>query len=151
MTNRVLANDFDDDWNVTLLFGELDPHTRSFRYASAGHPTGYVVSSSGRVKGDLLSTGLPLGILPEANFGVSTPVHLEVGDIVFLYTDGIIDAWSSEGTQLGCERALDVVCANRHQRASDIVESLYQAIRNHTKDEPQLDDMTMIVIKVLSG
>ncbi len=133
---------------VTLLFGCLDPRTRSFRYASAGHPTGYVLDASGAVKIRLESTGLPLGIEPEAEFPVRDSIVLEPGDTLLLLTDGILEARSPELVPFGAERTLEIVRANRSRTAEEILASLVRAVCEFARREAPLDDMTAIAIKV---
>ncbi len=74
--NRFLAKETDDHF-VTLLLGCLDPQSRSFHYASAGHPTGYVLDSAGAVKARLESTAPPLAVSPASEeFPAADPVIL---------------------------------------------------------------------------
>jgi sigma-B regulation protein RsbU (phosphoserine phosphatase) len=117
-------------------------------YASAGHPPGYVLDPSGKVKTLLKSTGIPLGILADRDFPAAPPLPLEPGDLVFLLTDGIVEANADDETFFGVERALEVVRANRDRSAREIVHTLYGTVRDFCRDRDQLDDMTAIVIKV---
>ena len=95
-----------DDLFVTLLQATLDPETRSFVYASVGHPTGYIIGSSGEVKAHLESTGVPLGIMPEASSPISCPMTLDPGDVVLLLADGLPEARSRENSLFGTERVI---------------------------------------------
>jgi PAS domain S-box-containing protein len=149
--NRLLTDDVDGEDYVTLFLARLDPQTRSFVYANAGHPPGYLFDRSGAVKRCLESTGVPLGILPEWSYPPSDVMTLEPGDLVLLVTDGINEAAAPDGTMF-CppgrpERAFDVVRANRSRTAQEIVGALCAAVRDHCKGNPPLDDITVIVIK----
>ena len=75
---------------VTLFLGILDSETGEFRYASAGHPSTFLR----RANGEILALGAgsaPLGVHPEATWK-SGSVELEAGDLLLLYTDGVIEA-----------------------------------------------------------
>ena len=146
--NRVLSDDTDGEPYVTLLFARLDPRSRSLVYASAGHPTGYVASSSGAVKERLESTGIPLGLLPEADFPSSSAVTLEPGDTVLLLTDGILEARAPNGILFGEKRALDTLRVYREDTARQLVNNLYHTVRAFTQNGPQHDDITAVSIKV---
>ncbi len=148
LTNRALADDAGAERNVTLLLGHLDTHNRSFTYSSAGHQTGYVLSSSGLVKAALLSTSIPLGVMPDIDFAATPAIPLDPGDVVFVYTDGVVEAFSPAGNQFGRDRALEVVRAHRGRRAREIVEAMCESVKKHAQNRPQSDDLTMIVIKV---
>lgn len=133
---------------VTLFLGRLDPHTRTFTYASAGHPTGYVLDASGAVKARLESTTLPLGIAPETTFPIGTKVSLEVGDTVLLLTDGILDAQSSASDAFGTERLLETVRAARACKAAEIIARLFEAVRAFCGPEKLIDDITAVAVRV---
>jgi len=148
LVNASLVRETEDDRFVTLLFGRLDPRTRSFVYASAGHPAGYVLDASGSVKACLESTSLPLGILPDADFPPGEPVALEPGDLVLLITDGILEARSPTGDYFGARRALEVVRAHRQAAAGEIIEVLHRAVLEFSETRKPADDVTALVIKV---
>ncbi len=147
--NRILAEDIGQDRYVTLFLGKIDPAKHTFSYASAGHPTGYVLSASGEIKMLLKRTSVPLGINPNAKYTGEVQVPLESGEIVLLLTDGIEEATGPDESFFGIERTLQVVRQNRDQPPRAILDTLYRAVREFSQDAPQLDDVTAIVIKVL--
>ena len=51
------------------------------------------------------------------------------GDLIFFYTDGVVEATSPDGQMFGIERTLDVIRSTRSQSACDIVKSLEEANR----------------------
>jgi serine phosphatase RsbU (regulator of sigma subunit) len=148
LVNQALISDNLEDRFTTLLFARLDPAERTLVYASAGHPPACVIDKSGEVRALLKSTGVPLGILPECQYPAAAPVTLNPGDIVFLLTDGILEANSPDDKPFGLQRALDIVRSNRERHAREIVNLIYGAVRQFCHDDCQLDDMTAIIIKV---
>jgi len=148
LANASLVRETGDDQFVTLLLGRLDPRTRAFVYASAGHPAGYILDASGSVKACLESTSVPLGIWPDVDFPPGDPVMLEPGDLVLLITDGILEARSPTGDYFGTGRALEVVRAHRGQAAGEIIEALYWAVLEFSESRKPADDVTAVVIKV---
>jgi serine phosphatase RsbU (regulator of sigma subunit) len=151
LANRALAADVDEGRFVTLFLCRLDPVARTLVYVSAGHPPGYVVGHDGTVRVVLDSTGLPLGLIEEADFPEAEAVALEPGDHVLLLTDGIIEATGPDQTVFGTERAIDVVRAHRGESASQIVEALHKAVRDFAGRDDLIDDVTSVVIKVTPG
>lgn len=146
--NGTLVKEIEENRFVTLFFGRLDPRSREFTYASAGHPTGYVLSEAGEVRHCLESTGPPLGVFADATFSGNGPVTLEAGDVVLLLTDGVLEAANPQQTEpFGVQRALDVVRANRQRTAAEIVAALYQAVRQFSQRDQQTDDITVVVVK----
>jgi len=148
LANRVLAEDIGDDLFVTLFLGRLDPGTRSLQYASAGHPTSYLLDGAGRTRGLLKSTAVPLGVLPELQYVTSEAMRLEAGDLVLFLTDGIAEARTPDQTPFGVDRILDFVRSCRTSDARRIVNDLYQTVRTFSQNTPQRDDITAVVLKV---
>ena len=143
--NDFLLADHQEARFVTLFLAQLDPRDGSFCYASAGHRC-YVLGPGDEVE-FLDATSVPLGILP--GFVPSAPMRtLRPGQVVLFPTDGVEDTESPQGVPFGVERALDVVRANRHRSAAEIVESLYRSARSFAQDAPQQDDITAVVLKV---
>ncbi len=149
LTNRCLSTDPLSSTFVTAVLLRLDPGTRSMSYASAGHPTGYVLDAEGRTRVTLESVGPPLGVEATATFPAAT-VALESGDLVVLVTDGITEAAPRDGTAFGMDRVLELVRKHRHQSPDDIVTALFVAVLDHCIGNC-LDDLTAVVVKVDGG
>jgi serine phosphatase RsbU (regulator of sigma subunit) len=145
----VLAEDVGNERFVTLFLARLDPRTRSLVYASAGHPTGYLLDTKGSVKTTLQRSGPPLGVRPDTQYLSSPEIALASGDLVLLVTDGIEESMAPDNTLFGVEHTLEVVRAHREKAAHEIVAAFYQAVRHFSKNTAQADDVTAIVIKVL--
>jgi sigma-B regulation protein RsbU (phosphoserine phosphatase) len=149
-TNSLLLNETPADTFVTLLMIQISSDSRTLTYVSAGHPTGYVLNSTGELKASLVSTEMPLAIDFEADFPVGCAVGLRPGDIILLFSDGVIEAMSSDGALFGQERALGVVRNNLHKTAREIVESLLSGVGAFCGSEKHEDDLTAVVVKVSS-
>ncbi len=149
--NGVLAEDIGQERFITLFMARLDPRSRSLAYASAGHPTGYLLNAAGDIKRTLPRTGVPLGIHPDTQYVSSSEIQLASGDLLMLLTDGIEESMSPDNALFGNERILEIVRAHHKKTAREIVEALYDAVRQFSKNTPQLDDVTAIVIKVKAG
>jgi phosphoserine phosphatase RsbU/P len=149
LANRVLAEDLAEGRNVTLFLAQLEPRARTLRHSSAGHPPGYVLDATGAVRARLYSTGLPLGIQPDGDFAAEPALTLHRGDVVVLFTDGLVEARCPAEKVFGQDRVLDVVRASRSGSARDVVGALHQAVRDFSGDQPQRDDITVIVIKAV--
>ena len=146
--NRVLAGDVDFERFVTVILARLDPRSQSLVYASAGHPSGYVLDADGQVKARLKRLGVPLGIRPDIDYAAGPVISLAAGDIVLLLTDGLEEAMSPQNTFFGVDQILEVVRAHSERTAGEIVEALYHAVRDFSQGLPQLDDLTVVVVKV---
>jgi serine phosphatase RsbU (regulator of sigma subunit) len=148
IANDILVDDMGTDHFVTLSFAVLDPWKRSLVYASAGHPTGYILNAAGGVKAWLKSTSAPLGFLPDNGFPSSGELPLAPGDLLLFLTDGITEARAPDGTPFESQRALDVVRLYHRDSAQQIVSNLYHAVRAFSHCKPPRDDITAVVTKV---
>lgn len=133
---------------MRLFFARIDPQQRSLSYINAGHPPGYVLDRSGAIKATLPSETLPLAILPDVDFPIKGPVHLDAGDTVLLITDGVLEARSPDGEMFGSERMLRVVRDRYATSAQALIDTLYLAIRDFTRQDHTADDVTIVAIRV---
>jgi PAS domain S-box-containing protein len=135
------------DYFVTLFLGRLDPFTRSLVFSNAGHLPAYVIDRRGEVKLVLQSTGPPVGVCPTSVFPNGPAVRLEPGDLLFLLSDGIVEAHTGDFLLFGIERTLEVVRAHRHEPPGEIIAALMDQVREWS-GSAKADDMTAIFIKV---
>jgi phosphoserine phosphatase RsbU/P len=147
-TNKVLAADVGKERYITLLLAALNPHTRTLMYANAGHPAGFIFDGSGEVKSRLTRNGPPLGMKPSTIYRTAEEVQLEKGDLLLLLTDGIEETLSSDDKFFGIERILKIVRQNQHLPAITIIENLFAAHREFAGNASQVDDLTVLLIKV---
>jgi len=146
-TNRLLAADTSDFHFVTLLMARFDPPRRTMIYASAGQ-RGYVMHTTGEVS-VLESTSLPLGVREDTIVPASAPIRLRPGEIVAFFTDGVTDAESPGRVRFGVGRALAVIRSEQPQSARRILDALYEELMGFTRQQPQRDDITMVIVKVV--
>jgi sigma-B regulation protein RsbU (phosphoserine phosphatase) len=101
--NDVLCNNIAADKFVTLFYGILDSETRTMQYANAGHLPPVLMHVDGTTE-QLNEGGAVLGVFRGWQYQDGT-VYLGAGDRLFLFTDGITEASSSDGEEFG-ERGL---------------------------------------------
>lgn len=128
---------------VTGVFLTLDINTGQVTLANAGHCPPYVRRYDGRVERVDGGHATAIGFFRESSFS-EVELQLAPGDALVLYTDGIIEATSVDGEQLGPQRLADCLGA-ADGNAAAIVERVLAAVRAHTTSAPPVDDVTMIV------
>lgn len=152
LVNQRLCEDLESNHFVTLFFGRLDPRTGALSYAGAGHCPGYVLSPAGLVKATLTSKGVPLGIASSAKYPPGPVACLAAGELLFLYTDGIVEARPAGAPdQFGIQRTLDTLRAHAAETPDQILDAIYRAARAFSPLKAQEDDMTAILVKVAVG
>ena len=130
---------------VTLFLATLDDN-RELRYVNAGHNPQYVLRVDGRVE-RLSSTGLPLALFGGHGYREMT-VPLSAGDLLFFYTDGLVEAENDRGDQFGPER-LEAILIEEHARGIDAVLERIEGDVNAFRGavEP-MDDATLMAMRV---
>jgi sigma-B regulation protein RsbU (phosphoserine phosphatase) len=130
---------------ITFFFSVLDTETGELAFANAGHNPPIVVRAAGELQ--MLEGGGPvLGILPAAPY-TEQCAHLDRGDLLVLYSDGVTDANNANFDEFGEDRFIEVLKRHRHQPAADIVAAVTNALAEFAAGAPQGDDITLVVAK----
>ncbi len=146
--NRLYVHNINFITFVTLFYAKLDPQTRLLRYASAGHNPPLLYRPSTQESTWLKPTGPAIGLVDDFGFA-SNDVQLSSGDILLLYTDGIVEAVNpSQDQQFGYDRLLDVVRQNDGSSATELVQKLRQALNDFTQGGLLADDITLIACRI---
>jgi len=132
---------------ATLLYVELDTQSGNLLISNAGHLPPIIKKADGSVQKIAPAGGSPLGILANMSFGQET-VHLDRGDTMILYTDGIIEAMDAKEKLYGFDRfeALIRKCV----ADPDILKSaIIDDVNRYTGLCAQHDDMTLVTFGAL--
>lgn len=146
-TNKMLHADLEDERFVTLFCTQLDIAGRCLVYANAGHPSCFVLDSSGSIRASLDSCGPPLGMFRHSQYACSEKIMLQTGDILVLLTDGILETVNVVDDAFGVEKTLEVIKAHREKSAKEILLQLQEALHNFAGALPRLDDITIVLVK----
>ncbi len=146
--NRELIIDGNEEHFVTMILVRIDLKTRSLSYASAGHVPGYLLDSAGETRLWMRNTGIPLGIFDHTAYQASDTLPLNEGDLLALFSDGIIEAVDEAQVPYSIERALDVIAGCRSSQAAETVDELCQAIIDYSHGGTLQDDTTALVCHV---
>jgi serine phosphatase RsbU (regulator of sigma subunit) len=145
--NEALHGSFDKRSFITLIYAIVDVDTGKVLLVRAGHcPLLLVSSHQGcyvRPKG--MGVGLGDGVAFSSSIEEET-IHLQQGDVVVLYTDGVTEARCGD-EEFGYDRLLDAVLQVREQSASEIKEHLLNTIKAFTEQQASHDDLTLVVLK----
>ena len=130
---------------VTLFYGVLNPVTNQFSYANAGHNRPLLKRNTGQL--ETLSLGdIAMGFLPEFAFREDTIIMMP-GDTLLIYSDGITEARNGGGEFFETERLHEIFDRSTTLPAASIIEHIMKAVGDFTRDAPQSDDMTLLVLK----
>ena len=143
--NRLIAEEAKFGMFVTLFYAVIDLEERTLTYVNAGHNP--PLMWDGALSPIMLEgRGIALGVLEDADLEEYT-VPLKKGDVVVLYTDGVIEAINDQEEEFGTDRLAELVGARRNLPAPALVGEINRAVSEFTGPQPQFDDWTLLVLK----
>ncbi len=145
--NRLLYEITDAPRYVTLFYGKLDVASRCLEYTNAGHLPPVLLRASAEEVVLLEKGGPVIGLFPGATFE-SDRIRLEPGDVLVLYTDGVVEAENSLAEQYSRERLVSLVRRHTDMSAQYLVERIYASVVEFTGTDVLRDDLTLSVLKV---
>jgi sigma-B regulation protein RsbU (phosphoserine phosphatase) len=161
---------------ATLFYAAYDEVTQALTYVNAGHNAPLLVRSPSLRRPEGIARMIRpvasgnLALVPEVENGASIcrletggtiigafeasifqqeTLHLEPGDVLVAYTDGVIEAHSSQGEAFGEERLEQLVLDNHAASARDLVHRIVETVSDFTRGTHQHDDMTLVVLKIV--
>lgn len=144
--NERILNDSRSGMFVTAVYAVLEPNTGRLRYVNAGHNPPLLVSNARSKQVDRLrSTGMALGVLGDMIWKQKV-ARLLPGDVLVMYTDGLTDARSPNGTYYDENRLLNVV-RRATNSAKEIIDAILEDLDHFTGDVSRLDDVTLLVAR----
>ena len=144
--NEVLARHVHTDHYITMLYAVLDLHTLELTFSSAGHhPLLHYSSRDGEVHTLMNERGFPILAFEDNSFDENT-IHLEKGDVLLFFTDGIIDVKNEQHEFWGMDRLKESFARHHGGTADEIVSSLYQDAQAFYQGSQYLDDLSLMVL-----
>ncbi|MEK6932819.1 MAG: PP2C family protein-serine/threonine phosphatase [Nanoarchaeota archaeon] len=146
--NKRLHDDRVSDKFMTLVYSLLDKEG-NVKYANAGHNPPILFKASENNFHELDNSGIPLGVLNNSSYNVST-VKLKEKDILISYTDGIIELVNKKSRIFGESRLKKLVHDNKNKTSKELVDIILEETQKFSKRANLEDDMTIAIIKKLN-
>ncbi|QRG68160.1 PP2C family protein-serine/threonine phosphatase [Brevibacillus choshinensis] len=142
--NRIVERNIDPSMFITMLFGCYDTNRHCFRYAVAGHEPGFVYRAREGRFYDMDGQGAALGLCSDSRYE-EKEIHLDVGDVLILLTDGVTER-KIDRYYLQREELVSYLQAEVGAPAQVMADSLYRRLLLLSQFELP-DDYTMIVLR----
>jgi sigma-B regulation protein RsbU (phosphoserine phosphatase) len=132
---------------TTAFLADLEPDARTLTYVSAGHNPPILRRASGQIE-RLEAGGLPLGIARSGrhDYGKTT---LKSGDLLVIFTDGVVEAQNGAGEEYGEPRLLELLSSLPASSAGDDLSRLMASVDTFVGTARQHDDITCLVLRCL--
>lgn len=144
VNRQVYASSLMDRY-ATVFYANFDAATRTLRYVNAGHNPPMVIRRDGSVIW-LEAGGPPVGMFSDAHYEEGL-VHLDAGDVVIAYTDGVIEALNPDGEEWGVKAMQKVAQESSTQCADSIVNAIFTTVDEYSQGR-QTDDATVLAMRV---
>ena len=151
--NMVMSEEMRQDMFVTIIYAIIDMGAQTLTLARAGHELPLLVVSepSGEARVEFPgSDGMALGMVP-TEFFESALADLRLpfrpGDVLVLFTDGMTETLSTDGSEFGKNRLAEVVLALRQESPEVINGGILNALLGHTGGQVPADDITILTVK----
>jgi serine phosphatase RsbU (regulator of sigma subunit)/CheY-like chemotaxis protein len=143
--NQFLCHDTSEERLVALFLAKIRSADRVLQYANAGH-RGYLLRP-GSAPELLKPNGIPLNVVEEYQLEPAELVRMQPGDLVLLYTDGVIECTSVAGEPFGQDRMLEFVAQRADASAREIVDRLFEEVGRFIPEGCVEDDMTAVIVR----
>lgn len=130
---------------ATLFFGGYDDHTRSLSYVNCGHSPPLLLRSTGAVE-RLGATATVLGLFENWECSLAE-THLQPGDVLSLFTDGITETFGAQGKEFGDERLLGIVRQHRELNSTQILREVESALEDFRSGDQLQDDSSLVIAR----
>jgi serine phosphatase RsbU (regulator of sigma subunit) len=130
---------------VTLFLFLLNP-SGAGQFISAGHNPAYLFRAATREIEQLSSEAFVVGMFDFASYQSRT-LHLELGDILVVYSDGLTEAENPDGDMWGTRNLLEVIREQGPSGSRAVEQAVLGALDAFTQLTPQTDDITFVVVE----
>lgn len=144
--NRIVEKNVTSNMFITMFYGQYNPKSNLFRFASAGHEPGFIYRAKEKQFVEIDAKGLVLGVLKNTHYNQYETV-IEKGDMIILLTDGVTEC-RNENRFIKREEVVEVIERYAHLPAQEHVEKVYMHFNDYNKYELK-DDFTLVIIKKL--
>ncbi|QDU32066.1 Phosphoserine phosphatase RsbU [Poriferisphaera corsica] len=145
--NEALIRDTLTSEFATIWYGVLDPKHMRLTYCNGGHEPPILIRKGAIHQLDV--GGMLVGVMPGHPYEKGL-WDLESGDIIMLYTDGLLDAFNTDGEKFGRQRAMNALltASREKQNASEMLNHVLWEMRQFTGIHRATDDTTVVVVRV---
>jgi phosphoserine phosphatase len=149
--NNQLEEDLPDDRFITAFMGFLDPVKHTVRYHSGGQgPILHFRARDEQCEWHRPTT-FPVGIIELDKAGEARLLQMDPGDVLVLLSDGIYEYENKQGVQFGEERVARLLKYHHRLPMNELSKQILSATYEHGKGVEQQDDITLVLIRRLSG
>ena len=132
---------------VSFAYLLLDKRTMTAHVATAGHPPIFLIQKSDGAIIEIRTPNLALAVQASTQY-TERAVHVNHGDVLILYTDGITEATNDKGEQFGADRLKELISNTERGSSEALSNSIMASVRTFAIKKEFADDATIVVVRV---
>ncbi len=146
--NQLLLERASGERYVTMFSCYYDHTERALHYINAGHcpPLRVRKTASGFELKQLEEGGTVIGLIAAARYRQAT-VSIEPGDLLIVFSDGIVESANPKDDEYGERRLADVVKENFAKDVEEIRAGILRSVEQFAAGVPPADDLTFLVVR----
>jgi sigma-B regulation protein RsbU (phosphoserine phosphatase) len=145
--NDLVNRTFTTEHFISMVYVEFTASSNGLVfYANAGHSNPILLHAATNEAERLQATGQLLGPFPAEKYRTEYMV-MKPGDILLLYTDGIVEAANERQEMFGEHRLIHIMRENRRCSPKELCQAILQEVQIHNRLVEYSDDKTVVVIK----
>ena len=146
-SNTILYERQLEEYYCTLCYALFDVKKRVVTIANSGLPYPVRCSADGIAQVEI--PGVPLGLFAGSSYE-EISFDLVPGDVYVFCSDGVYDAVDGRGREFGYDRLIQVVADRRQQPAREIVDAIFNAVKEFRGETAPNDDITAVAVRIIS-
>ena len=146
--NNQLCEGNDEEFFVTVWLGILEISTGNGWAVNAGHEHPVIRRGNGSFDLVVYKHSPAVGVMSGIPFR-QHEFHLDPGDALFVYTDGVPEATNAKSELFGNERMLQVLNAHTEEEPENLLPIMHREINAFVGEAPQFDDITMLMLEYI--
>lgn len=150
--NDAVSNCLERSSFITASYFLIDTHVKKIYYARAGHCPSLHYDAQNQTVNYIEGKGLGLGIMRNSKFVNYIEVcvqNYQAGDLLMLYTDGVVECANAAGDEYGYDRLKQFIATNATSSLANLVQGVQKEMGNFSKGSQLVDDCTMVLVRFL--
>jgi phosphoserine phosphatase RsbU/P len=144
--NNSMCENSESEKFATVFYAKFNSATNQFSFISAGHNNLIHITKESEVK-NYNSDDIPLGIYMDQKFNEKS-IDVSPDDLLIVFSDGITEAKNIRDELYGEQNLVEIIKNNKDLPPQKIIAKVFTSVSGFTKNEPQYDDQTILIIKL---
>jgi sigma-B regulation protein RsbU (phosphoserine phosphatase) len=145
-SNELLARESVDCMFVTVFYAIYNIKTGNIQYCNGGHNSPYILRANGTIEQLPVSPNGIVGVVEGLEFkGAET--HLDAGDTIIMYTDGVNEAINSQEEEYGDARMEETLKSLNGKTCREVIDGQLASVKAFAGEAEQSDDITIMAVR----